>query len=71
MVIESHLLSQIGQSHCTSEHFQCVRRLNRFWPSAFSDASLKVKECASEWEQEVQKLGARAGYLLWLDQVLS
>lgn len=37
-----------------------VGGLNGFWPSAFSDASLEVKECASEWEQEVRELGPSA-----------
>lgn len=55
MVIESHLLSQAGQLYLTFgiANMRVVRGLDGFWPSAFSDASLEVKECASEWEQEV------------------
>lgn len=62
MVIGSHLLSQVGQSYLTFgiSNMTVVRGLNGFWPSAFPDASLEVKECASEWEQEVCELGLGA-----------
>lgn len=50
-----------------------VRRLNGFGPSAFSDASFEVQDCASEWEQEVWTWTGRLGFCLvpWLRQELS
>lgn len=72
MIIESHILSQVGQLYLTFgiTNVMVVRGLNGFWPSAFSDASLQVKECASEWEQEVCELGLGAWALAepWLRQ---